>query len=359
MKLEDIPRIRQHNQQLSGASFNAVKEVVAHMGAMQAQDYAMSKWAVGVRLPGLTDKSVEKAIDAGEIIRTHVLRPTWHLVSSKDIHWMLALTAPRIKASMNPRLKELGLSDAIIKKSNKIIVKALQGGHHQTRATLVDLLEKSNIRTDNNRSSHLLLCAELDGIVCSGAHKNNKPTYALLSEWVPKKKSLTRDEALAALANTYFTSHAPATLQDFTWWSGLAPGEAKAALEGVQGHFISEKINGEIYWLHNSFKIPKAVNDELHLLPAYDEFLISYKNRSASLPEEHNKKALSVNGIFYPLIVLNGRVEGLWKRTIKKDVAIIQANTFKTPTKKIKTLIHNAAEKYGDFLEKKIQVVYP
>ncbi|MEW6108889.1 MAG: winged helix DNA-binding domain-containing protein [Nitrospirota bacterium] len=336
--------------------FKTVKDIVGWMGAMQAQDYAMVKWAIGVRLPGSTVQVIETAINNGEIIRTHLLRPTWHFVSADDIYWMLELTAPQIKASLKSRHKELGLSETIFSKSNTIIEKALRGGKHLIREELAAELGKAKIATDDNRASHLLLRAELDGIVCSGATKGGKQTYALLEERVPKTKSLTKGEALAALAKKYFTSHGPATLQDFVWWSGLSVSDAKHALEMVKSDFISEIIDSQTYWLANLFSIPGTDKKVVNLLPAFDEFIISYKDRSVSLPFENHNKTVSNNGIFRPVIVVNGQVTGIWKRTIKNDKVIVETELFKQPNKTTKSLIEKASIQYGHFLEKKTEI---
>jgi hypothetical protein len=169
MIFTDIARIRLASQQIAGTTLGVVKEVVAWMGAMQAQDYAMAKWAVGVRLPGSTDQVIEAAINAGEVIRTHLLRPTWHFVSADDVYWLLELTTPHIKASIKSRHKELELTEAIFAKSNSLIEKALRDGKQLTREQLIAEFAKADIATADNRLSHLMLQAELDGIVCSGA----------------------------------------------------------------------------------------------------------------------------------------------------------------------------------------------
>ena len=353
MNLTDIAKIRLISQQIAGTKFKTAKDIVAWMGAMQAQDYAMVKWAIGVRLPNATDRVLETAIDNGEIIRTHLLRPTWHLVSADDIYWMLELTAPQIKASLKSRHNELELSEAIFTKSNASIEKALRDGKQLTREELIAKLGKAKIATDDNRSSHLLLRAELDGIVCSGATKGGKQTCALLAARVPKTKPLTKEEALAKLAKKYFTSHCPATLQDFVWWSGLSVGEAKHALEMIKADFVSETIDAQTYWLADFFSIPKAGKESVYLLPAFDEFIISYKDRSASLPFENHNKTISNNGIFRPVIVVNGQVTGIWKRTIKKDQVMVETEFFKQPNKATKSLVEKAAIQFGDFLEKK------
>ncbi len=241
MTLADIAKYRLVSQQIADTKFKSAKDIVGWMGAIQAQDFAMSKWAVGVRLPNSTEQIVENAIDNAEIIRTHLLRPTWHLVSADDIYWMLELTAPQIKAQLKSRHKELELTDAIISKSNKVIEKTLLKGINATRGEIVAQLEKAGFKNDNNRVSHLLLCAELDGLICSGKTKNHDYTYVLLNQRVPKIKKINGNEVLAKLAQKYFTSHCPATLNDFVWWSGLSVKDAKHALESVKSSFISEK----------------------------------------------------------------------------------------------------------------------
>jgi hypothetical protein len=251
------------------------------MGAMQAQDYAMSKWVVGCRLPESTGALIEKALDKGEIIRTHLLRPTWHLVSAKDIHWLLDLSAPQIKAAMKSRNKELEITDALFTKSNTLLEKALAKAKQLTREDLLANLEKAKIALDNNRAAHFLMQAELDGIICSGAIQDKKQTYALLSERAPKAKSIGLEEALGKLAERYFSSHCPATLKDFIWWSGLSVTDAKKALEMAKENFLSEKIGEETYWLTNHFSIPKKDKASVNMLPAFDEFIISYTDRTS------------------------------------------------------------------------------
>lgn len=356
MSLTDIAHMRLISQQIAETKFKTIKELVGWMGAMQAQDYAMVKWAIGVRLPNPTDQAVETAINNGEIIRTHLLRPTWHLVSAADIYWLLELTAPQIKASLKSRHKELGLSETIIMKSNSVIEKALSGGKHLTREALRAELGKVEIATDDNRLSHLLLRAELDGLVCSGVIKAGKQTYTLLAERVPKTKPLTKEEALANLAKKYFTSHGPATLQDFVWWSGLPVSEARHALEMVKLDFVSETIASQTYWLTNFFSFSMTDKELVYLLPAFDEFIISYKDRSASLPFENHTKTVSNNGIFRPVIVVNGQVTGIWKRTIRKDKVIVETEMFKQPGKTTMDLIEQAAIQFGHFLEKKPEI---
>jgi hypothetical protein len=328
------------------------------MGAMQAQDYAMAKWGIGVRLPKSTDKQVQEAVDKGEILRTHVMRPTWHFVAADDISWMLELTAPRIRASLKSRQAELGLSETIIAKSFSVMEKAMTGNNHLTREQLHTELGKVKIPTDENRLSHLMAYAELEGLVCSGITKGNKQTYALLEERVKKKKKFTKEEALAELAKRYFLSHCPATINDFSWWSGLSVTDARKGLELVKSNFCSEIIDSETYWFSDAIKPIQKNKQQVYLLPAFDEFLISYKKRTASLPAEHHVKAVSFNGIFYPTIVINGKVTGLWKRTIKKEKVLIETNFFSAPDRATKNLIAERAQAFANFLGKEAIIQY-
>jgi hypothetical protein len=352
-----IANTRLVSQRIAATKFRFAKETLEWMGAMQAQDFNMSKWGIGLRSLKSTEENIDAAIDSGEIIRTHILRPTWHFVSANDINWMIELTAPRILAAQKSRNKQLELTEKIFKKSNSIIEKLVRDGRHATRKEIVSALNKAKIETGNNRASHILFTAELQGIICSGRMNEKQITYALLSERVPKPKSLYRDEALARLAKKYFESHCPATLGDFTWWSGLSAADAKHALEMIKNDFISEKINSVEYWFPHSFSDLKKHKESVFLLPAFDEFLISYKNRSASVIAGHQGKVFSNNGIFWPTIVVNGQVAGIWKREIKKSKLVVSINFFDESNKIPNELLQKAAEKLGRFLGHETEMI--
>lgn len=356
MNRYDISNLRLASQQIARTKFRSPKEIVGWMGAMQAQDFNMAKWAIGLRLNNATEESIELAIDSGEIIRTHLLRPTWHFVSADDIYWMLDLSATRILSSMKGRNKQLELTDKIFKKSFKIMGKVLRDGNHLTRKELVNELNKANIATDNFRSSHILFTAELEGIICNGKMIGKQTSYSLLNERIQKPGTIKKEEALAKLAEKYFESHCPATASDFAWWSGLSVADAKRAIEMIKRNFISEKINSEEYWFHSSFSSPKKLNDAGFLLPAFDEFLISYKDRTAAIIPEDHGKAFSNNGIFWPTIVIKGQVKGTWKREIKKDTLIIETNFFDKKNRKSKDFLLEASEKFGYFLKCKTEI---
>jgi hypothetical protein len=357
MNHNDIANTRLISQQIAGTKFKTAKEIVSWMGAMQAQDFNMAKWAIGLRLKKATEQDIDTAIDSGEIIRTHVLRPTWHFVSADDIYWMIELTASRIKSSMKGRSKQLELTDKVLKKSFSIIEKVLMDGNHLTRKELVTELNRAKIVTNENRSSHILFHAELEGILCSGRMKGKQSTYALLNERIEKPKPKKKEESLYKLASRYFESRCPATLQDFVWWSGLSVRDAKYAIELIKDDFISEKIDSKEYWFPRSSSFHRKFRESIFLLPAFDEFLISYKDRSASIVFEHQKKAFSNNGIFWPTIVINGRTAGVWKREIKKNSLIIETNFFESKNKVSESDLLIPVGKLGYFLNQKIKML--
>lgn len=324
---------------------------------MQAQDFPMVQWAAGLRLPGITEEAIKDTFNNADILRTHLLRPTWHLVTADDIYWILNLSAPQIKSSMRSRSRSLGLTERVLARTNRIIEEALSATEYLTRQEMVVLLEKNKIKNEDNRAAHVITNAELDGIICSGKIVKNKQTYALLSKRVKRPAKINRGEALARLASKYFQSHAPATLEDFRWWSGLGVKDARKAISFIHADLITEKINSSEFYAPNN-QVAGLNDSHVHLLPAYDEFIVSYTDRSASITTEHHKKAISSNGLFRPVVVVNGEVNGIWKRTIKNQVVEIEINLFQPQNKRIKSQIEEAAEKYDSFLQLTIDIVF-
>lgn len=290
---------------------------------MQAQDLTMVLWAVGLRLRSSATDAIRQALDRGDIIRTHVLRPTWHLIAAKDAQWMLELTAPHIKRSLTARHRELGFTPEIVKKGYRIIERTLAQGRHVTRDILFTKLEQGKVSTQDQRGHHILLMAELDRVICSGKLQEGKSTYALFDERVTEPSKLTREEAIATLMTRYFTSHGPATLDDFAWWSGLPAAAIREGVSLVKHLLDTTTIAGQTYWLKDTGRPTAGTTPSLYLLPAFDEYLVSYRDRSACLPMRHRATAISSNGIFRPVVIANGLVRGLWqKRKVKSTVKI-------------------------------------
>src|SRR5262245_39393469 len=269
----DLARERMRSQRLIGAPFAKPEEVVGWLGVVQAQDYAGAKWAVAQRTKAGSDETVERACSDGRILRTHVLRPTWHFVLPADIRWMLALSAARIRAAMAFYDRRLGLTEAVCARSAAALTKALRGGNHLTRTELARVLAGAGIPAAGQRLGHLMGRAEIDGVICSGARRGNQATYALLDERAPAARPRGRDDALAELARRYFTSHGPALANDFAWWAGLTVADARHAIELAGPRLREVTVGGKRYWRGIVGALARLRSPIVHLLPNYDELV--------------------------------------------------------------------------------------
>lgn len=350
MKL-DIPLYRLHNQHLLQDKFNQPAEVVRRLGAVQAQDFAGAKWAIGLRSNRLTDSDVERAFTDGSFLRTHLLRPTWHFVAPEDIRWMLALTAPRVRAQLAYMDRQLELDQTFFRKSKALLVRTLQGGNQFTRAELERAFQQAHIPAAGQRLGHLLMHAELDGLICSGPRRGKQFTYMLLEERVPAVKTRSRDESLAELVRRYFLTRGPATFKDFCVWSGMTLADARNGMDMVKTEFVNEIVDDQSYWFSGSVT-PGPRNSPLaHLLPNYDEYFIGFKDRSAigKLADQagikRNDPALLAN-----LLLLNGQAAGGWRRTLKQDAVIVEVSLITRLAKAEEQAVRGAAEEFGRFL---------
>ena len=353
----DIVRYRLYNQFLSQTDITEPAEVVKRLGAVQAQDYAGGKWALGLRMKGATDAGLDRAFNEGKILRTHILRPTWHFVAPQDIRWMLSLSAPRVHMVNGFMYRQQGLDKEIIHKSYKVLENVLQGNKQLTRTELGSAFEKAGIKNaEGIRLSYFMMSAELDGIICSGARKGKQFTYALLEERVPAVKALGREEALAELTRRYFATRGPATLHDFTWWSGLTMTEAKEGIESVKSQFVSEEIDDRTYWFDSSISPVKEKSPTAHLLPNYDEYFIGFKDRSAIGAAVRQAGIIGDDSAFLAhVIVLDGQLVGGWKRTLKKNAVQVEMTLVIDLTKAQERAVEEAASRYGEFLQLRVQ----
>jgi hypothetical protein len=344
------------NQQLYSPRFKRPADLVHWMGAVQAQDYYGAKWAVGQRLKGATDATIENALDQGEILRTHIMRPTWHFVSAQDIRWLLQLTAPRVNAVVGSYYRKYELDDGVFRRTRKAIINALKGGKNLTREQLRLAMTNTGISTQGLRFIFILARAELDGLICSGPRVGKQITYALLDERVPPTKPLARDEALAELTQRYFKSHGPATLEDFAWWSGLSVVDVRAGISMVRSQFVESVIEDKRYWLSTSKPNKTRTAGKAYLLPTYDEYLIGYKDRSAALSSTSKGKKAS-NPVFSSPIVIDSRVVGTWKRTIQNDRAVLKLDLSAKYGRVERQAIAKAAGRYGEFLGVQVEIM--
>jgi hypothetical protein len=342
---------RLRNQHLTGSKHRNCAKVVASLGAMQAQDFSAAKWAIGLRAPGCQDADVDQAFNDGLILRTHLLRPTWHFVAPEDIRWMLALSAPRIHATNAYYYKQAGLDAKTFAKSCAMIHRVLEGRNAMTRTEIATHLTRAKIPAGGLKLAYVMMHAELEGVICSGPRRDKQFTYMLLEERAPKAKPRDRDESFGELAKRYFSSHGPATVRDFSWWSGLTIKEAQQAIDAVRPLLESVSIGDAVYWGGDSGQSAPLKGSGAMLLPNYDEYLIAYKDRAPVIDAARTANIVArANGAFANHVVIDGRLAGSWTRTIKTNSVLIEVAPYKKLTPVQIRAIVAAADCYGEYL---------
>lgn len=351
LKSRDIVRRRMHNQHLWGTPFQSPEDVVHGLAAMQSQEFAVARWSVAQRASGVNDAAMNKAFADGALLRTHIVRPTWHFVLPADIRWMLNLTGPRINAVNAYYYRQFGLDDAVFTKTNRIFATALKGGRHLTRKELAAKLQGAGMTASALRLGYLLMRAELDAVICSGALRGKQHTYALFDERVPHAKTLDRDEALAELSRRYFTSRGPATLKDFVRWSNLTAADGKTGLEMVKSQLEHEIVNGRTYWFTASSSGAKPTSPMIDLVQGYDELVMSYSESRDVLQWSGATTGVPQGeAMFLHAILLDGQLIGHWKHALKGKAVIVETQFFR-PMRGTETRALNVAvERFGRFL---------
>lgn len=357
----DLLEQRLRNQRLAQSDCRTPLDVVHWLGAVQAQDYVGAKWALGLRAPRLSNTAIDRAFNEGQILRTHVMRPTWHFISPTDIRWMLGLTAPRVLALMAHYDRKLDLTTKVFTKSHAVLERALEGGTYLTRTELAAALARAKIVAHGQRLGHLMARAELDQVICSGPRRGKQFTYALLAERAPRAVTLPRDEALVELTRRYFTSHGPATIRDFAWWSGLTMKDGTRGVSMLGSAIVSRDIDGRTYWSVPSTAVRRSAPRSVYLLPNYDEYGIAYRDREA-LFDGARGVLVSAAAVEFPhMLIVDRRWTGSWKRTFSATSAGIAIKPVRPLTRDEARALAVEVERYGKFfaLPATLSVVRP
>ena len=353
---QDIVLRRLQNQGLLGKPFARPVQVVARHLAMQSQDFGGAKWAIGQRLAVPAEANVDEAFQRGDILRTHVLRPTWHFVASADIRWLLELTAPRIKAASAPYFRKHGLDVASLRRSRRVLEKQL-AGRQLTREELALPLVAAGLPVQGEALSYQMIAAELDGVICSGAKRGKQHTYALLEERVASTTPLGRDEALAQLASRYLQGHGPALVQDLAWWSGLTVTDAKRAIAACEEELHSAEIAGRTYWFAALGRAAPRAGPVVHLLPNYDEQLIAYRFRDNAIDSAVAPRVGPGKGVFDGhFVTIDGKLVGNWRRELGKTHVRVHASLLRKVNRAEQRELAAAAQRYADFLTLKLEL---
>lgn len=332
-------------------------EVVGWFGAVQSQDYHPAKWSVGQRLAGaVTDAGLDRAFAAGELLRTHVLRPTWHFVTPGDIRWLLALTAPRVHALNAYYYRQSELDEPLLRRSADLIAAAVAGGRHLTRAEIAAELARHGIAAERFRLGYILIFAELEQVVCSGPLHGKQHTYALLDERAPAAAPLDRDEALARLVRRFFTSHGPATAKDLSWWSSLTLADIATGLAAAGDALESLDVDGVTYW--SAAGAADAAVDEtaVHLLQPYDEYLVGYSESKRLLDLGGVVAGTRLDSAPNGVLLLGTQVAGRWKRTLKAGEVVLDIGLYEPFRDAATPGLQAAADHHGAFVERSARV---
>jgi hypothetical protein len=345
---DSILRRRLANQRIDGQGHRTAADVVAWSGAVQAQEYEPAKWGLGLRMGDrTTERDVQRAFDEGRILRTHVLRPTWHFVTPADIRWMLALTGPRVQKRLAVYWRQMKLDGPTLTRGTAVIERALGDGGCLTRAELAEALRRAKLPFVTHRLAHLALYAETESVICSGPRRGKQSTYALLASRAPRAARVDRDEALGTLVRRFLQSHGPATIRDFVWWSGLTTPDATRGFQIARAS--RREQGGRIYWTVGASR-PTTREQLAHLLPIYDEYLVAYKDREA-IPHGAAKItaafARPVN--FQHAVIVDSRVTGTWRITRTSRAIAMRATMLRPLTTRERRAVADAAKRYERF----------
>jgi hypothetical protein len=349
-----LRRLRAHH--LVGAPFRSAAATVHAFGAVQSQDFPAAMWGIARRLRKSTADDLASRYDRGEILRTHVMRPTWHFVLPADVRWLLALTSTRLRASLAGRRRRLEIDDRLIARANAVFEKALRGGQHLTRPELGEALQAAGISAEGQRLPHLLGHAELEGVVISGARRGKQHTYALFDERVPEAAALDRRAALGELARRFFTSHGPAQIADFTWWSGLTAADAREGIAAAGDALAHERIDGKDYWLDAGARGPGHSATVAHLLPNFDEYTVGYRDRSAMLDpgRRFDASIFSFGSVLANVLLVDGIVRGSWRRVARGDAFRVELRFLGRLTRRESAALDRELDRMARFLGREV-----
>ena len=356
MDVHDLLSSRLLNQQISARGPNP-EEVLKDLGAAQAQDYTAALWAIGLRSKSCSKSDVEAAVVGRGIARTWLMRGTLHFAASSDIRWMLKLFSPRLVRTAESRDRHLGLTDETVKKTRSLFRNALRGGRQLTRSAMYEVMERGGVPASNNLGYHMLYRAAWDGLICFGPHSGAEPTFVLADEWLPKQALLSHEEALAEIVVRYFCSHGPATVKDFVWWSGLTVSDARLGIERAHSTLREETVDGTTYYAPRRPTGKPVTQRSVYLLPAFDEYLVGYADRSAVLGTKETQNwirgakvaVVHSNGIFLPTLVVDGKVAGVWKRARVKAGLTVTLLPFRKLNAEQMAEVREQVDGYGRF----------
>ncbi len=358
--MTSIAGARLRAQRLTGQPFDDAIEAVRRMGAMQSQDYSGAKWALAQRLDAVTEAAIDRLYDQGTILRTHVLRPTWHFVLPEDIRWLLELTGPRVFSGVGGRWRRLEIDREVIARARAAWQAALAGGRSMTRPELGGVLAAAGISPEGQRLPHLAMALELEGFLASGPRRGKQLTWALLEERAPAARSMEPQEALRELARRYFSSHGPAQLQDFAWWTGLTLADARRGAGLAGADLASRSIGGKEYWHDPELDWRSAIKGAVHLLPNFDEYTVGYRDRSALLHADYpfRPELFAFSSILSNIVTAGGELRGAWRKIVTPKGVRLEVSPLAPLSPAVRAGVEQAGRRFGRFLERPVELAW-
>ena len=349
--MKNLSKLRLVAQRLVGSTFTTPLEVARWMLAVQAQDLPAAKWALGIRAPGTKLADVDAALTAGTIVRSWPMRGTLHLTPAEDLKWMLALATPRVLAGAKARQQALKLDDKTFGKARDVAHKVLAGRKQLTRGALLEAFNAAKLNAEPHRGYHILWYLAQTGSICLGPAEGKDQSYVLCDEWIAAPRELLREESLGELARRYFLSHGPATVKDLARWAKLTMPDARVALELAKPALAHH----DGYYFDERTVVPET--STVLALPAFDELILGYEDRTCSLPAEFADRVVpGGNGVFLSTIAVNGEIVGTWARTQKAKEVVVEARPFKKLTAVAAKGFERAVATYSAFLGKPVRV---
>jgi hypothetical protein len=345
-------------QRLSSAPLPRAGDAVRLLTCVQSQERDHAFFSLAMRSRKDRYAAVQREFDTGAFVRTHILRPTWHFVAPEDLRWILALTSPRVLSSMAARHRQLGLDDTKRMDAGfDLLANLLQDKHFLTRPELGDAFgERGSSIKPGEQLGHLLLVAEMRGLICSGPMKGVHHSYALIDEVVPPTPERSRDEAVVELVRRFFTGHGPATVKDFTRWATMTIADTKAALAQLGAELEEVQVDGIPHWFDPAqLRRRSPAAPAAYLFPTYDEAVLTYPQ--VNFPAVPDHPYATHPDPFWAFVVLDGTNVGLWKRTVRTDVVEVEVRLAPAVSADGREQVRVAAQRLAGFLERDLSLV--
>ncbi len=335
MPSSDLATMRLVAQGLAKPQASTPEQVVAHLGAVQAQDLPGAITSVALRMAKPSTSQVIAAMNAGRIVRSWPMRGTLHLMLPSDLDAITKVTAPRMLAESAGRRRQLGISDADLDEATQLALEALPDGATLSRSELFALWQQHGLSDNSSSATHVLRVLCQQRVLVLGPMNGKDQRIVSYRQWIAPS-GLDSVQARAHLAESYFTSHGPATVADFSRWSGLTRSDSRAAVAQLSEQMVPVDENGSAQFMRAD--LPERLTELRHhtdaviLLPGFDEFILGYADRSFAIDPDHaNRIVPGNNGMFKATIVHRGRVIGLWKRAGSAAKPRLETTWFTAP----------------------------